>query len=245
MECENSISAESKDEILCFLRSQDISVPARTKGRTTKHCERSGVYRLLATLATANHLEYPITIIHRDKPDFLFKLPHHEVGLEFSEATSEVEAAIDAQAQHMGKSVLLFTDLFQKDMPNLNAKQKREIIENPPPGGPGWGNNRGVPDWVAWIMDCIKKKTGDYSHSDFTKYKENWLLVYDNLPIPFARDTSRRWADLDLKLKQYFSKQWHYDTLFVLSGNDLARLTRNERNVYEIADLWIHDKPFK
>jgi hypothetical protein len=166
------------------------------------------------------------------------RLPNNDIGIEFTKATSEMQAAIDDQAKHMGKSVLLFTDLFQRNMPKLNAEQKREIIENPPPGGPGWGDSRGVPEWVAWIVDSIEKKTVAYSKSNFKKFKENWLLVYDNVPVPFARDTSDRWVDLDVRLKQYFSEKCHYDTLFVLSDNDLAKLIPNKWNVYDVTDLW-------
>jgi hypothetical protein len=235
------VTAESKGQLLNYLISQDTMVPARTRGRTTRHCERRGAFRLLATLATANRLAYPVTLIHRDKPDFLLQFPIRDVGLEFTEAVSQEEAAIDAQAQHMGKSILLFEDQFKKDMPIRTAAQRRQIIENPPRGGPGWGDDRGVPQWVEWIMSFVTKKTDDLAKPDFDKYGNKWLLVYDNLPLPFATDTPKRWTDLTARLPQYFAEACHYDIIFIDSASELAELTPIGYTVRRIVDLWKQD----
>ena len=232
------VTVESKERLLDYLRSQDITIPARTQGRTTKHCERRGAFRLLATLATANRLVYPLTVIHQDKPDFLLRFPTRDVGFEFTEAASQEEAAIDAQAQHMGKSVLLFEDQFKKDMPKRTAAQRRQIIEKPPRGGPGWGDDRGIPQWVEWIMSFVTRKTGNLAKPDFDKYADNWLMVYDNLPIPFATDTPKRWTDLTARLPQYFAGMYHFDTIFIDSANELAELTPVSCTVQRIVDPW-------
>jgi hypothetical protein len=92
---------KSKGELLDYLKLQDVAVPARTQGRTTQHCERCATFRLLATLATADHFAYPMTMIHRDRPDFLLWFADRDVGLEFTEALSREEAEIDALAEHM------------------------------------------------------------------------------------------------------------------------------------------------
>jgi hypothetical protein len=239
------ITAESKRELLDYLRSQDITIPARTHGRAKEHCERRGAFRLLATLATSDRVEYPASVTHRDRPDFLLRLARREIGLEFTEAVSQEEAEIDALACHLNKSVLLFTDQFKRDMPKRTAAQRRQIIENPPLGGPGWGDDRGVPEWVEWMMDCIQKKTRSLAKADFDKYAENWLLVCDELPLPFATDTAKRWIDLRAKLDRYFVEECHYDTVFIDSANELARLTPNGYAIWAVADLWRHQECFR
>jgi hypothetical protein len=177
-------------------------------------------------------------VSHRDKPDFALQFASRDIGLEFTEAVSEEQAETDALAYHMNKSVLLFTDQFKKDMPKRTAAQRRRIIENPPRGGPGWGDDRGVPEWVEWIMGFIRKKTRDLAKPDFDKHAENWLLVYDNLPVPFAQDTPKRWTDLSERLHHYFTGVCHYGTIFIDSANELAELNSVGCSVQPIVDLW-------
>ena len=82
------VTAKSRRQLLDCLASQDIMVPARTQGRAKEHCERYGAFRLLATLATLDRLEYPATLNHRDRPDFLLRVGDGDIGLEFTEAAS-------------------------------------------------------------------------------------------------------------------------------------------------------------
>lgn len=236
----DDISARSKKELIDCLKSRDITIPARTKGRTTPHCERRGAFRLLASLATADCLGYPVGVIHRDKPDFLLQFGNRPIGLEFTEAVSQEDAEIDALATRMDKSILLFSDQFKRDTPKRTAKQRREIIKNPPPGGPGWGDDRGIPEWVEWMMSFIEKKTGDLAKPDFDRRDENWLLVYDNLPVPFARDALKRWPDLNEVLNRYFADDRHYDKIFVDSASTLAEFTPTGWTIQLIVDLWKH-----
>ncbi len=148
----------------------------------------------------------------------------------------------------MNTSVLLFADLFTKkddedaggteETPKRTAAQRRRTIHHPPPGGPGWGDDRGVPQWVEWMMSFIDKKTGDLAKPEFDKYSENWLLVYDNLPVPFAQDSPKRWTELDVELRDYFAQACHYSTIFVDSGNDLAEYASAECTVRPVVNLW-------
>ena len=244
------ITLRSKEELLDYLRAQNVTVPSRTQGRRRKEqCERRGAFRLLATLATADRFEYPASVpTHREKPDFLLRFAHREIGLEFTEAASREDAEMDALAHHMNTEVVLFADLFTRkddedaegteETPRRTAAQRQQTIQQPPPGGPGWGDDRGVPEWVEWIMKFIEKKTGNFAKLEFDKYSENWLLVYDNLPRPFARDTPKRWTELGVKLHEYFAQVCHYSTIFVDSANNLAEFTSVGCTVQPVANLW-------
>jgi hypothetical protein len=83
----------------------DISVPARTEGRTTRHTETWTIARLLATLAA----------YHRDKPDIALTSGGLEIGIEITEAISTQYAAYQA----------LETDLHRR------SKQQFEMAAGP------------------------------------------------------------------------------------------------------------------
>jgi hypothetical protein len=238
MEPTELVAAKSKKELLNHLKSQDITIPERIQGATSQHYEKWGAFRLLATLAVDDRLEYPVTLTHRDKPDFHLELPDQDVGLEFTEAVSQEEAAIDAQAQHMGKSVVLFADQFKKDMPRRTAAERRRIIEDPPPGGVGWGDDRGVPEWIEWMLDPIRKKIIAFAKPGFVKYAENWLLIHDDSPTLCGRNVRDRWVQLEMELKHHFSQTLCYDVIFIESDNELARFTEKEFTVSTLVDLW-------
>jgi hypothetical protein len=177
-------------------------------------------------------------MIHQDKPDFVLQFPGRDVGLEFTEAKSQEEAATDAQAQHMGKSVWLFEDQFKKGIPLRSAAERRQVIENPPPGGPGWGDDRGVPEWVDWMMSVMEKKTQDLAKPAFDNHPENWLLVYDDLPIFPAQTTSNRWMALNARLHRCFAEKMHYGTVFIDSADELAEFASAGWTVQSIINLW-------
>jgi hypothetical protein len=143
---------------------------------------------------------------------------------------------------------VLFSEQFtQKDDEEAKASkrtaaQRRPIIQNPAQGGPGWGDDRGVPQWSKWIMAFVNKKTCDLAKPEFDKHSGNWLLVYDNLPVPFARDTPKRWTDLGDRLRGYFAGVSHYDIVFIDSANELAEFTSAGHLVQPIVDLWRQDE---
>jgi hypothetical protein len=206
--------------------------------------ERWGAFRLLATLAAEDHLEYPLTVSHRDKPDFLLRLPGKDVGIEVTQALSKEYAEIDALASHMNKTVWLFADQFTKQVdeaaqeePKRTAAERRDIIQNPPPGQSGRGDDGGVAEWVDWIMEKIEKKTADFANPEFDKFSENWLLVCDSL-LPCAGTAPKRWTDVNVKLTAYFSKEARFDAVFILTSGELAEFARGKRALRPIVDLW-------
>jgi hypothetical protein len=128
------------------------------------------------------------------------------------------------------------------ETPRRTAAQRRQIIQNPPQGGPGWVDDRGVPQWAEWIMGFVGKKTSDLMKPKFDKYSVNWLLVHDNLPVPFTRDTPKRWMTLGDRLRNYFAEVIHYDALFIDSGNELAEFASTGHVIQPIVNLWRQDE---
>ena len=55
-----------------LLNQISTSVPPRTDGRTTEHTEVWVMHRYLEVLAHNNLLNFPFSVEHSDKPDFIF-----------------------------------------------------------------------------------------------------------------------------------------------------------------------------
>ena len=90
------LSAETPAELLSKLAEVEISVPLQTEGRSNEHRERYMTARLLATLADSSHLVFPLTLEHREKPDFSLNFPDRAIGIECVEAIPEEWAQIQA-----------------------------------------------------------------------------------------------------------------------------------------------------
>ena len=91
-----NLAARTPDELLTQLAAIDITVPLRTEGRTTSHCERYLAARLLSTLAGTDEISFPLEIVHQEKPDFALTFGGRTVGMECTEAVSNEWAQIDA-----------------------------------------------------------------------------------------------------------------------------------------------------
>src|SRR4029077_17901478 len=89
------------------LRAIDITVPLRTEGRKTAHTEQWVICRLLSTLDRHGRVGFPVSVIHRDRPDFLVMQSAIQVGVEATEAISEEYAAFSALAEREFPDVLL------------------------------------------------------------------------------------------------------------------------------------------
>jgi hypothetical protein len=101
------VEAADNDALCAALCGVDISVPARTAGRTTRHTETWTISRLLATLATAGRLSYPLSAHYRDRPDFVLTSAGIETSVEITEAISQQYAAYCALAEREFPDVFL------------------------------------------------------------------------------------------------------------------------------------------
>jgi hypothetical protein len=119
-----SIDARSISELVDGLRAIDITVPLRTEGRTTEHCERWSICRFLSTYAGTNLLGYPLKIEKRERPDFLLSLPSRRVGIEITEAVPPDWAWADARREKLNYDKLVFLQRFRPGEPQ---KSRGEI----------------------------------------------------------------------------------------------------------------------
>lgn len=232
-------TASSKANLLCYLKQQDITVLPRTEGRTSQQCERWGVFRLLATWANANYLSYPLRFVHRDKPDFLILYNDREVGIEFTEAVSQEMAETRALAKQMRVKATLPMDQFRMGTPKRTKAKRRSIIQDQP-CGEGWADDEPEREWAQWMMDRVLAKTEGFNKPCFKKCDENWLLIYDNLPLQFEQSENIQDATeyLMVKLNSYWHQNNRYDGVIIDTGNQLVTIYLRKQ---PIVNLWARE----
>ena len=66
-------------------------------------------------------------------------------------------------------------------MPHKKAYRLFQSIEHGHPGAPPIYGNKIENEWAIGLSSCLYSKTKKLNREDFTKFDQNWLLVYDNL----------------------------------------------------------------
>ena len=235
---ELGLSADSCARFLAKLRRLDVSVAARTDGRTKEQVQRFIICRLLATLANAGRLHFPISLRPRDKPDFLLSTSDKDIGVEVTEAIHTDYAAHLTSAERQGRAVTEpghfrhGTKLDKKRSRELN----RRLLRQPNlTAEPYYGDQMEL-EWANFIYDVIKSKLGRLRSSDFEKFGENWLVIYDNLGLPC--DRAKAMKCIRPGLTSCWSPIPTFDTIFIEFGGRLACITRAGDEWLDLKDLW-------
>ena len=161
--------APDSDTLRKVLRTIDITVPLRTEGRKTTHTERWIVCRLLSTLDRQGHLCFPVSVTHRDKPDFLVTQGSLQVGIEATEAISEQYAAFSALAEREFPDILLDPGHFRWDSPRKTVEEMREILRQGRLTAAPWIGDRPEEEWALYMESIVRTKLGKLRRLDFTK----------------------------------------------------------------------------
>lgn len=229
--------ATCKDDLCAALMGVDISVPARTAGRKTPHTETYTISHLLSTLAEGNLLSYPLSVTHRDKPDFLIEGGTSKIGIEVTEAISQQYAAYCALAEREFPDVLLEPAHFRWGAPNLTVDEMRELLRQSQLTSDGWVGDGPEQEWALFIQSAVDTKLAKLARSDFGKFDHNWLSVYDNLPLPNLH-LGNAIAILQPLLQDRWSLAPAFDTLFVEHGPVIAKITAGGSAHLVLNDLW-------
>ena len=177
------IRADSAMELLNTLKTIDISVPLRTEGRTKEHCERWSICQFLASFADSELLTYPLSLFHQDKPDFLLELGKSRAGIEVTEVIPEGAAKIAACREKNKIDGVFFRQRYLPGRTRLCGDDLKRLLRSDSPGSP-WFGDSAERDWVSAMKNSIKKKVEKSQKSGFSLYERNWLLMYDNWPVP-------------------------------------------------------------
>ena len=223
--------------LFAALRQVDISVPARIDGRHTHHTETWTICRLIATLAKADLLDFPVSVTHRDRPDFLIQTGSAKLGVEVTEAISEQYAAYCALGEREFPEVFLEPAHFRWGGPKLTVEQMRELLCQSQLTSDGWSGDRPEQEWAFFIQSVVETKLAKLARPDFVKFDQNWLSVYDNLPLPHIH-LGKAITFLRPLLQDSWPRIPTFDTLFVERGPVVARISAKGSDHLLLNDLW-------
>ncbi len=176
------LQADTPAELRARLAELDIDVPARSEGRRNHHAERYSIAHLLAALRI-EQLSFPLTLTHSDKPDFLLMMAGSGVGIEHTEAVPEnVARANFMREKGLGPDVYFIPHATAGE-PRKAADELRREIEDDKLGS-GWCGDSPEREWAAAIAHYVKEKIPKAMADGFFRCPTNWLIVYDNWPLP-------------------------------------------------------------
>ena len=170
-------------EVTTYLKSIDISVPSRSKGRKTIHTEISSIVTFLLHSKNDIFVNFPIELIHADRPDYRIFTDSRSIGIEITESIPEQLARASALLdKYFPVGSLLQPEFFGWDAPKRTNDEIMEIIKksNIRLMGNGYTGKSIEVNWMKGIYGCIKNKTHKLNKNGFHKFDKNWLLIYDN-----------------------------------------------------------------
>lgn len=233
----NIAIAKTKNDLVSILRNIDISVPLRTEGRKSHHAERWTICRLLSTLAEYDALVFPLSLIDRERPDFLLQCSETRVGIEVTEAISEQYAAYVALAEREFPDALLEPAHFRWGAPNMSVEDMRNLLRQDQLTSSGWAGDRPEREWALYIESVIETKLSKLSKPGFDLFPENWLAIYDNLPLHNI-DLEKAIGFLLPKLSHIWAKSPMFHSIYIEHGPVIIQFSPNETAHMVLNDLW-------
>lgn len=215
---------ESATDLKSLLDQVDTYVPGRTDGRTTAHTEKYTMHRYLETLVKNNILNFPISVLHSDRPDFIFKEKETTIGIEVTEAISQQFAEYCALREREYPNAIIDLGLFHWGAPNRTIDEMRQLLQQNKLTSDGWRGDAPEREWALYIDSIVRTKLKKLAHIDFIKYHQNFLLIYDNLPLPniHAKEAANYLID---HLKDIWSITPSFNSIFVERGPVIIKIT--------------------
>jgi len=233
---------QNASDFMSALSRIDIAVPARIDGRKTRHTETYITCRLLSTLAGADRLMFPLSVSRRDppndRPDVVMRTGNAQVGIEITEAIPERFAALCALAEKEFPDHWLPVDLFPWEAESLSKDEMRDLLRKDARSANGWIGDAPEKEWASFISGVVKNKLRKLAGNGFQLFDENWLAIYDNLPLPHVN-----LADAIGLLKPFLADCWAsvpaFHTLFIERSPVIAKVTARASEHFVIRDLWL------
>lgn len=232
-----NLEAQCKDELVQKLIEIDISVLPRGQGRTNDQVERWVMYRAIATLLENNGIEYPISLLKRERPDYLLQSGIKKIGCEITEAINEDYLKAQSLTDASQNKFVVDVSLFKWDTPKRNLVELREIASRDKLTGFGWASNSVEREYAKIICDVAQAKTIKMAKTGYERFCENYLLIYCNQSLPVL-DISEGAAFCFESLGNYWSPS-SFDKILVEKGNNIAVYSKDKYQVLPLNDLWV------
>ncbi len=230
------IESRTAKDLLHRLREIHISVPPRTEGRTTEHIERWTMCRFLASFAETGLFDYPVRIVHRDRPDFVLTTASGCIGIEIVEAIHPLAAEVDFIAEKINPSGVRFVPSLEmgKSFPRKDRKDEiRKMAEGTTPIRPsmgyGWEKN-----WAEAMFFNCRRKEKIISGEGFRRFPHNWLLIDDNWQ-PANIDEGKSISILSDKFAEHDNQ---FDQVFIERSRNIWQYDGRCFSEIPIIDLW-------
>lgn len=222
------LRANSIDELKQALKLLDIDVPRLSAGRKTPHPERYSIAHLLSTIPHCR-LSFPLGLTHGDKPDFVLAMPSFNVGIEHTEAVPENGAHAQSLREKGFGSELY---LIHHASPGEARKSKTQLLDELQKNnsGDGWVGDSPEMEWAEALAYFVSKKIAKAAACQ--RHAENWLLVYDNWPLPSVK-IAKAIAFLAPKLNDLTAFET-FDCVFVLDSSHLCEFRLSSAKYWSI-----------
>ncbi len=231
-----SIKANNKKELFSILSGTEISVPARTEGRETEHCERWSICRFLATLATHKDIEFPVELLKRERPDFLLMQGGQCIGIEVTEITNSDYAKATTLPEANDEGSIIDPSLFKWNTPKRSLNELREIVSKKKLIGPGWEGDSVEMEYADAIYDVMSNKTVKLRSKTFDKFSDNWLLIYCNLTLPFL-DIEKANRYFENRAESYWAND-SFSNIYVERNDIFVCYSELGTDCIELVNLW-------
>ncbi|HLA04869.1 MAG TPA: hypothetical protein VJZ16_02685 [Syntrophales bacterium] len=229
------LQAYSDSELLIVLAEIDVSVPKRSKGRTKDHSERYAIAHLLSALVGKDRLSYPICLIRRERPDFLLTLDTAQIGIEHTEAVPQNEAHRTVLREQGNGPDVFFISHHRPGETKKSAKKLVEEIEVNQ-AGDGWVSDSVETEWADAMSHFMKQKLATLQKEGFERFEQDWLLIYDNWPLP-ALDR-RKAANFLQTLVNESAVLKEFARIYIITGKFILEISNERIQLFEINDLW-------
>lgn len=157
------------------------------------------------------------------------------VGIEITEAVKEDLARTEVLPKADPSSVIDIS-LFKWRDRRKKLDELRQIARETKLTGPGWIGDEPEQEFADAMSDKVEDKTMKFNEDTFSRFDEDWLVIYENLALPDINESIAA-SYLCLSLANYWESNT-FQRVFVESGNFIIELTREKLAMYRICDLW-------
>lgn len=194
--------------------------------------------RVLATLAEAPEIRYPIRVLHREKPDFALCLNDSCVGVECVEAVSEEWKRIAAIRDKEFPGALVFPPMLKPGQ-RVFSNLERVDIASGERAGPPWVGNMAERQWAEALAHFVAGKTRKLRAGNYTDFQRHWLIVQDEWRVPvYEEDEKLEAARLCMPLLEESLRGFSFERIYVSSGPYVIRLAPAPVDIQLVRDLW-------
>lgn len=176
------VVAQTRRALFRQIHKIDVPVQPRSEGRTVQDCERAAIVRLLTGFGL-EQMDLPVTLIQGEHPDLLLTTGAREIGIEHTEAIPpNVAHATVLRERGLGSDVYFVPHALPTDPRKSKRELHQEIVDDE--AHDGWAGDSAEREWADAMLSTVQRKLLSVVKPGFRLHPENWLLIYDNWPLP-------------------------------------------------------------